>query len=633
MLPLDHRLSPHTGWARAHWLAAADHLLASVAPYATAGGAQYRLPGRVSRAGVASDGLEGFARTFLLAACRIAGSAGGTGSAGAAGGTVGGGEPPPDLIARYTRGLIAGTDPRHPFAWPAIGDMSQPIVEAASIAVALHETRRWIFDRLSPASRERVLAWLAGSVGKRTPDSNWVLFTVVIQQFLANHGGPHDPAAIAGGLERIEAWHAGDGWYSDGAGQNFDYYCGWAMLLYPVLWARMSGQPLKTRIGEFLSQYQHFFAADGAPIHQGRSLTYRFATVAPLWAGALSGATTMSPGRIRRIASGVTRHFFDNGAPDERGLLTLGWRREFLPMTQAYSGAASPYWAAKAFLGLLLPEDHPVWASVEEPAEIERSDVTLALPAPGWLLHGTRADGVVRLVNHGSDRADRPSATPGPDPHYTLLAYSTHTGPVLPAGVDNQLTVTAPDGTVARRARIERLGIGDRRPPPARPASSWAASRFADGPVRVRTTSVVEGACEVRVHVVEAPAGHEVREGGHALAADEPPSVIPNGVERGDGLASTVVGLHGFTGSSVARATDASAFGPHAATPFVTAVHPGGAAVYVSQIVLSAAGAAPSASVLAVDGTAVVVRLPSGAEVTVGVDGVDTSAGRGEGSV
>nr|WP_241564909.1 DUF2264 domain-containing protein [Nonomuraea polychroma] len=41
----------------------ADHLLASVAPYATDDFAQFRLPGRTSRSGQVSDGLEGFART------------------------------------------------------------------------------------------------------------------------------------------------------------------------------------------------------------------------------------------------------------------------------------------------------------------------------------------------------------------------------------------------------------------------------------------------------------------------------------------------------------------------------------------------------------------------------------------
>ncbi|NJP94283.1 DUF2264 domain-containing protein [Nonomuraea sp. FMUSA5-5] len=487
---------------RLRWEAAADHLLASVLPYATDGHAQYRLPGRTSRSGTVSDGLEGYARTFLLAAFRIAGA---------------GGDVPAALLERYAEGLVAGTDPAHPYAWPALTDMAQQLVEAASIALALHETRPWLFDRLSPQQQERVVDWLAGFIGKRTPDNNWVLFRVIVEQFLAGVGGPHEPSEITGGLERIEEWYAGDGWYTDGKGRNYDYYCGWALHLYPSLWARMSGDTARQdlyagRLRRFLEQYQHFFAADGAPVHQGRSLTYRFATVAPLWLGALTGASPLPPGRTRRIADRVLRHFADHGAPDERGLLTLGWYHEFLPVTQSYSGPASPYWASKAFLGLLLPPDHPAWTAPEEPAPVELADQTLTIPAPGWLLHTTSADGIVRLVNHGTDR-DRVQPPDGiPDPHYVKLAYTSHTGPEVgeqAPGVDNHVAVLAPDGTPSLRRLIEPLTTADR----------FAASAYQDGAVRIVTASVVDGASEIRIHRVTAPAGHQVRDGGHPVAA------------------------------------------------------------------------------------------------------------------
>ncbi|MFI5916241.1 DUF2264 domain-containing protein [Dactylosporangium sp. NPDC051541] len=614
--PPDRQRSPITGWTRAHWEAVADRLLDAVTPFAGPDHAQIRLPGRASRAGVISDGLEGFARTFLLAAFRIAGS---------------GPQPPAQLIDRYTRGLTAGTDPAHPFAWPPPVDMSQQLVEAASIALALHETRPWIFDRLPPSARERVVAWLAGCIGRRTPDSNWVLFKVVVEQFLANVGALHDPAEITGGLDRVEAWYAGDGWYSDGTGHNFDYYNGWALHLYPMLWARMSGDRGRAaryadRLRLFLAQYQHFFAADGAPVHQGRSLTYRFATVAPLWLGALTEATPLEPGVTRRIASGALRHFVERGAPDERGLLTLGWYHEFPPMAQRYSGPGSPYWAAKAFLGLLLPADHPVWTVPERPAPIDTADTVLALPAPGWLLHTTRDDGIVRLVNHGSDRADRPQHGARPDPNYVRLAYTTATGPVLDAGdaVDGHLAVIAPDGSVSQRRRIERI---------ATDAAGYAASRYTDGAVRVTTVSVVDGPHEVRVHLVEAPAGHQVREGGHPLSGPQPPAGDGEAATvRAGGLVSLARPLAGFTAAGVARARDATAFGPHTATPYLLADHAGGARLYCSVIVL-AGGHFPAAgrpqvlragddrlTLAMADGTTVHVRIAPGSEPVVVFD-------------
>ncbi|TYB57779.1 DUF2264 domain-containing protein [Nonomuraea sp. PA05] len=591
---------------RERWEAMADHLLAAVQPYATEGFAQYRLPGKASRSGPVSDGLEGYARTFLLAAFRIAGARG---------------DVPAGLIERYASGLSAGTDPAHPYAWPALTDMSQQLVEAASIALALHETRPWLFDRLSEVERERVVRWLAGFVGKRTPDNNWVMFRVVVEQFLAEVGGPHEPSEIAGGLERVEEWYAGDGWYSDGKGKNFDYYCGWALHLYPSLWARMSGDTARQelyagRLRRFLEQYQHFFAADGGPVHQGRSLTYRFATVAPLWLGALTGASPLPPGRTRRIAGRVLSHFAERGAPDERGLLNLGWYDAFPPIAQSYSGPASPYWASKAFLGLLLPPGHPVWTAQEEPAPVELADQSLTMPAPGWLLHTTSADGVVRLVNHGSDRDRVQSPDGDPDPYYTKLSYTTHTGPEVgerAPGVDNHLAVIAPGGTASLRRFIEPLAAADR----------FAASAYQDGPVRVVTASVVDGAAEIRIHRVTAPAGHQVRDGGHALAATTAPDLREGDslalARRPDGLTSAVRALHGYSGTGVVTAVDANAFGRHSAVPYAFATaHPGGTALYVSLVWLSGTAVEPpGVSVRIEDGETVVLTLDGGETVTV----------------
>lgn len=402
--PTDRALSSRTGWTRAHWEVTADRMLDALVPYATPGFAQYRLPGRSSWSGIVCDGLEGFARTFLLAAFRIAG----------AGGAV-----EPALIERYAAGLAAGTDPDSGESWPRITDCSQQMVEAASIAVALHETRPWIWDRLDAGVRERVADWLSGFVGGRTWDNNWRLFQVVSEQFLASVGAPYNRTDIESGLDRIEDWYVGDGWYTDGDGQNFDYYIGWAMHLYPLLWSRIAGPDdggrtavYRQRLSRFLEDYPHFFGADGAPVHHGRSLTYRFAALAPVWMGALADCTPLAPGLTRRLASGTMRHFAERGVPDERGLLTLGWYDTFLPVTQPYSGPASPYWASKGFLGLLLPADHPVWTAREVPLPIEEGDRYTALPAPGWLLHGTRHDGIVRLVNHGSDHKPPSTQTP-----------------------------------------------------------------------------------------------------------------------------------------------------------------------------------------------------------------------------
>ncbi|MGW7047084.1 DUF2264 domain-containing protein [Streptomyces avermitilis] len=614
--PLDPARSPVTGWTRTHWEALADRLLEGLLPYASPKGAQYRPPGRASHSGPRSDGLEGYARSFLLAAFRIAGS----------GGRVG-----PALVERYAAGLAAGTDPYGDERWPPITDRSQPMVEAASIAIALHETRPWLWDHLDDSVRGRVVDWLAAFVGARANDSNWRLFQVITEEFLASVGAPHSRAEIDAGLARLDDWYRGGGWYTDGDGRKFDYYNAWALHLYPVLWARVAGPRAdpdqvavhRARLREFLGVHQYFFGSDGAPVHQGRSLTYRFAAAAPLWAGALADATPLPPGRTRRIASGALKHFTERGVPDERGLLSLGWYRPYLPVTQRYSGPASPYWASKAFLGLLLPAGHPVWTAPEEPGPVDTADRQLALPAPGWLLHSTAADGIVRLVNHGTDRLPPPPdhAEPEDSPHYAKFAYAGAAAPdTRGAGIDNHLALLAPDGTASRRTRIHPLGTAGRR------AASWHTALLAGVGYRVETTSVVHGPWEVRVHRVAGPPGTVVREGGWALADDSGPPRETAGpgralARRADGLTSAIVALHGWDGTSpgaVARARDANAYGRYSATPhLLLPVHPGGSHLLVTLVVLGVEPEVSGASARVTDRGAVLVRFPDGSREEV----------------
>ncbi|NMI61775.1 MULTISPECIES: DUF2264 domain-containing protein [unclassified Streptomyces] len=458
----DRTLSPYTGYTRAHWEAAADSLLAAVAPYATENGALYHLPGaHTSWSGRLSDGLEGYARTLLLAAFRRDEKA----------------------LERYADGLAAGTAG----VWPRVEDRSQPLVEAASIALALRLTRPLLWDRLDDGVRQRAAAWLGDALTAEPWACNWELFPVTVGGFLAEVG--HEPeasrAAIERGLERIEEWYVGDGWYTDGPGRAFDYYNGWAMHLYPVLHAWLADDTRLLdlyggRLSRHLIDYARLFGGDGAPMRQGRSLTYRFATTAPLWLGALTGRTPLSPGETRRLASGALRHFLDRGAVDERGLITLGWHGPDETVLQGYSGPASPYWASKAFVGLLLPPDHEVWTAREEPGPTDRADAVTPVGPPNWLLQTTTSDGLVRLHNHGSEDVRY-------DPHYTRLGYSTATAPST--SYDNSVIV----GDDPSRTDIEPLGAGD----------GWVASRHtAGGGARVVNLVVARGAVEVRAHLV-----------------------------------------------------------------------------------------------------------------------------------
>ncbi|HEY8982747.1 MAG TPA: DUF2264 domain-containing protein [Streptomyces sp.] len=481
--PPDLTLSPATGYTRAHWERAADTLLAATEPYATPDRALYHFPGdRESWSGRLSDGLEGYARTLLLAAFRRDETA----------------------LERYADGLAAGTAG----VWPAIEDRSQPLVEAASIALALRLTRPLLWDRLDDGVQQRAAAWLSDALTAEPWPCNWELFPVTVGGFLESIG--HEPEAsrraIDRGLDRIEQWYVGDGWYTDGDGRKFDYYNGWAMHLYPVLHAWLADDPTLLdlyagRLERHLTDYARLFGADGAPLHQGRSLTYRFATTAPLWLGALTGRTPLPPGETRRLASGALKYFLDREALTPDGLLTLGWHGPNPSVLQGYSGPASPYWAGKAFLGLLLPPEHDVWTARESPSPAEREDALTPLPAPNWLLQSTTSDGIVRLHNYGSEDTRY-------DPFYTRLAYSTVTTPH--PSPDNSVLI----GDDATRTNITPLGTGP----------DWIASHhttstgahvttvlLAQGPLEVRAFLISDATPNTPVHLTGWPAAEGTR--------------------------------------------------------------------------------------------------------------------------
>ncbi|MET8950036.1 DUF2264 domain-containing protein [Streptomyces sp. NPDC004393] len=606
--PEDRESSPYTGYTRAHWEVVADGLLAAAWRWSTPGRALLDLPGRPSRSGVRSDGLEGYARTFLAAAFRVAGA---------------GGSDPHGWLERYAAGLAAGT--RTPGrddaeSWPLVLDhdvQGQPMVESASVALGLRLTAPWLWKNLDAGVQDRAEEWLRGALRHTPAPNNWYLFPFTVAGFLESvgRGDAETAAARRRALDLLESWYRGDGWYADGDGRAFDHYNGWALHLYPVLDAHLAGDGKTAadhgaRLREYLAGFSLMFGADGAPLHFGRSLTYRFAATAAVGLGALTGHTPLPPGTSRRLVNGGLRHFLDRGALTDDGLLALGWYGPHDATLQSYSGPASPYWASKAFVSLLAPEDHPLWTAREEPAPAEGPDRVLALPAPGLLVQSTGADGIVRLHNHGSDhvRPHEGESAAEDDPHYGRQAYSTRTGPTAPGNIaDNHLSVEV-DGRGSVRRRIHPLGAG--HGDGWGWAASWHRPVFAAGPpmvpgLRVESVTVVRGRYELRVHrVVGAPDGARVTHTGWATGPEEP-------------VVSVLHGLHGWDeGSEPVPAPQGTAYTRWARVPRLRG-RAGGTSVHVCLAMLTAEPRpAPPA-----DAVAAVVADGDGVEVTWAGDG------------
>jgi len=644
---------------RGRWEALADRLLESVAPYASPSGSLIVLPGPASASGRWSDGLEGYARTGLLAAFRTRGADG---------------DDPAHLIERYARGLTAGTDPSHGERWPSIAERRQAVPEAASVAILLSETRPWLWEQLEPTVQERTVDWLAGVVGTGGYTNNWTWFQTVIEAFLQSVGGPWRQDDLDRNTEIQESLYRGDGWYSDGAGpdgsqQNFDHYVGWAWHVYPLLHARILGSELapvhRERLRAFLDQARDLVGGTGDPLFQGRSLTYRFATLAPFWAGAIAGETPLPTGTTRALADAVLDRFVEGGAIDERGLLSIGWHREFRALRQAYTGSSSIYWASKGMMGLLLPAQHPEWSAVPETPDAPESVSVRSFTAPGWLVVRSEADGIARVLNHGSDGFRGPAGGARADnPFYHRLGYSTVTSPDLSlAGVaeplESHVALLDAAGAPSHRDRIERVHLGDRvaisrsrvhwldTPATAGAVADmagWAALRR--GP-RVTVASVVHGVREVRLawwnSVVSDPQPSAVDDLDAAWPEAEEPWTfriggwalpVQNGrwqargastAARDDGVASTVIGVRGLEQHGLAHRTGGDPFAEGSVTPWARGTVPAAEGDVVAALVAVGAESTLDLETLPLVDIAadrVTVRWSDGAVDVVPADGV-----------
>ncbi len=398
-----------------------------------------------------------------------------------------------------------------------------------------------------------------------------------------------------------------DGWMSDGFERSYDHYVGWALHLYPVLWARMQGAAELAAgrtaadvaaLDRFLLDAIALVGADGSPMIQGRSLIYRFAAAAPFWIGVIADVPSLSPGRLRHAAGRIVGHFAENGAPDADGLLTMGWHHEWRALAQSYSGPGSPYWAVKGLIGIALPADHPVWTAPAEPLPVEAGDTLGAVRSAGWIVSGTHADGIVRLVNHGTDHAAEGSLV-GDSPLYARIGYSTATSPLVDQTaweqpLEQSVAIVDAQGRATHRAamtlidvRIQddehgRLGIAASTsqahwltPRPAAHRHGSGVEGDVEVAARLTVHSLVRGPWELRLSRADAlasdDAGLTLRVGGWPLAGDAPTAVVAplEAVVSTERLRSSIRSVLGDGTAATASRRDASPLGADAVVPYI----------------------------------------------------------------
>jgi hypothetical protein len=450
--PLDFERSRFTGWTRDHWVALLARLTGGYARAAARSGSPARALFPDDRRGLpdATDAVESFARMASAWGAWLSNPANPAELA-FDGQTH-------NLEALLRQGLLEGTDPANALTyWGDMTHMDQRLVESGDIAVALWLSRARVFDRLTAAEQARILAWLAQVDGQGTYYDNWVLFSALAQTVRRRLGQAVPLAELDTHLDTASAFYRGDGWYVDGASDEYELYNAWMFNWHFLHWAAIDGDRrpelralVLSRAASFLASFPYFFGANGAYAAWGRSLVYRFAAVAGFATGYSLRIAPSEPGLLRRISSGCIRYFYDRGLFDpSEHFVRQGFHGNFPPASEAYISPGSVYWCCHGLFALSLDAADPFWTAPEEPLPVERADFDLALPAPGFAVSGRRVTGQVLLLNSRSGQEyDEPRHNY--TSKYGKLVYSSHLPfNVLPVGTPRSPNGYAPDAMLA----------------------------------------------------------------------------------------------------------------------------------------------------------------------------------------
>ncbi len=260
-----------------------------------------------------------------------------------------------------------------------------------------------IFYPLSKEEQTRFADWLYQVNYHKIPENNWRFFIVLVNLGLKNVGMPYSSERIKQELEALDTYYLGEGWYSDGATEQRDYYIAFAMHYYALIYAHLMKEedPVRSKLyieraKIFAQDFIYWFSEDGDSIPYGRSLTYRFAQCAFWGALALNDVEVFSYGVMKGIVLRHLRDWFQKPIFSRDGILSIGYSYENLVMSESYNAPGSPAWSLKAFLPLALSESHPFWQAKEEPLPALTYKKSYASSSYGFCKKATSCSSIYR---------------------------------------------------------------------------------------------------------------------------------------------------------------------------------------------------------------------------------------------
>lgn len=252
----------------------------------------------------------------------------------------------------------------------------QPLVDAAFFCQGLLRSPEQIWGRLSSETKQNVLNALQQICKIKPVESNWLLFSAMVEATLLELTGKCDMQPIEYAIMRFKKWYKGDGWYGDGANLHMDYYNSFVihpMLLdvLEVMQKHHKGESdfykkEQQRFSRYAEQQERMISPDGAYPVVGRSIAYRFGTFHVLSQAALNGLlpATVTKAQARcGLTAVIKRHMSIKGNFDGQGWLTLGFAGHQPQIAEKYISTGSLYLCSAIFVALGLPATDEFWSA------------------------------------------------------------------------------------------------------------------------------------------------------------------------------------------------------------------------------------------------------------------------------
>ncbi|MGC3957077.1 MAG: DUF2264 domain-containing protein [Verrucomicrobiota bacterium] len=284
-----------------------------------------------------------------------------------------------EFIALSVKAIANGTDPKSP-DYLNFKQGGQPLVDAAFLAHGLLRAPKQLWAKLTPAQQTNVVSALKQTRGIKPGESNWLLFSAMVEAALWQFTGECHMKPIEYAVQRHMEWYLGDGTYGDGPELHWDYYNSYViqpMLLEVLRVCREKKHPLGELYPKVLARAQRYAAVQERMISPegtfpviGRSSAYRF--------GALQHLATMAllrelpeevkPAAARCALTTVIRRMMEApGTFDEKGWLQVGAVGNQPSIREGYISTGSLYLCLVGLVQLGLPPDDPFWTAPAEP--------------------------------------------------------------------------------------------------------------------------------------------------------------------------------------------------------------------------------------------------------------------------